>query len=44
VASGNERTYGVVLQKGSPMTRGVNAAVRALVANGTLTGSSAAGF
>jgi polar amino acid transport system substrate-binding protein len=31
----NER-YGVVLQKGSPLTRRVNAAVRALVANGTL--------
>jgi polar amino acid transport system substrate-binding protein len=29
--------YGVVLQKGSPLTRRVNAAVRALVANGTLT-------
>jgi polar amino acid transport system substrate-binding protein len=31
----NER-YGVVLHKGSPLTRRVNAAVRALVANGTL--------
>jgi polar amino acid transport system substrate-binding protein len=29
-------SYGVVLQKGSPLTRRVNAAVRALVANGTL--------
>jgi ABC-type amino acid transport substrate-binding protein len=27
----------VVLQKGSPLTRRVNAAVRALVVNGTLT-------
>jgi ABC-type amino acid transport substrate-binding protein len=32
----NER-YGVVLQKGSLLTRRVNAAVRALAANGTLT-------
>jgi polar amino acid transport system substrate-binding protein len=32
----NER-YGVVLQKGSLLTRRVSAAVRALVANGTLT-------
>jgi Sporulation and spore germination/Putative peptidoglycan binding domain/Bacterial extracellular solute-binding proteins, family 3 len=33
----SDERYGVVLQKGSPLTRRVNAAVRALVANGTLT-------
>lgn len=32
-----DERYGVVIQKGSPLTRRVNAAVRALVANGTLT-------
>ncbi len=32
-----DERYGVVLQKGSPLTRRVNAAVRALVTNGTLT-------
>ena len=31
-----DERYGVVLQKSSPLTRRVNAAVRALVANGTL--------
>jgi polar amino acid transport system substrate-binding protein len=32
-----DERYGVVLQKGSPLTGRVNAAVSALVANGTLT-------
>jgi hypothetical protein len=32
-----DERYGVILQKGSPLTRRVNAAVRALVANGTLS-------
>jgi polar amino acid transport system substrate-binding protein len=31
-----DERYGVVLQKGSPLTPRVDAAVRALVANGTL--------